>query len=625
MQYQFLNQVNKPDDVQVLNLAQKQQLCSEIRDCLIQTVAKNGGHLASNLGVVELTVALHSAFHCPKDSIVFDVGHQCYTHKLLTGRYAKFSTLRQEGGLSGFMRPDESIYDPFVTGHSSNSVSAALGIYKAKQLSGQPGFVVSVVGDGAMTGGMIYEALNNAGSGKNSGFIVVLNDNKMSISRNVGGLARYLSIIRSKPEYHRFKHRLESVIARIPLLGKRINRNLLRSKTMLKNAIYHSNIFEDMGFHYLGPVDGHDLTALQNIFAVAKEQKRPVLVHVLTQKGKGYEFAEKRPNDYHGVSAFNIEQGTAAVKKVDFSAVCGDELCRLAANDDRLCVITAAMTAGTGLTPFAQKFKNRFFDVGIAEEHATTFACGLAAAGAHPVFVVYSSFLQRGYDQLIHDAAIANWPVTFCVDRAGIVGEDGETHQGLFDAAFLKTIPNFTVFAPANYFELKLFLNRSIYKINGPCAVRYPRGQQPLLPKDYTPQDEPYSFYGSGNAKVLLVTYGRIFANACRCYERLKAEGIELAIAKLNCIFPIEQDFYAKILRFQKIVFFEEGMQTGGINESFVAGLQQAGHRGSVQVFAINGFVPHQSTERALQRFCLDADSMYRIMKEMAEEKDEDL
>lgn len=621
MQYQFLNKVNKPEDVQTLNTAQKQQLCAEIRDCLIQTVAKHGGHLASNLGVVELTVALHSAFHCPQDSIIFDVGHQCYTHKLLTGRYAKFSTLRQEGGLSGFMRPDESIYDPFVTGHSSNSISAALGIYKAKQLAGQPGYVISVVGDGAMTGGMIYEALNNAGSGKNAGLIVVLNDNKMSISRNVGGLARYLNLIRSKPGYHRFKHRLEALIARVPLVGKCINRNLLRSKTLLKNAIYHSNIFEDMGFHYLGPVNGHDLNALQNIFAVAKEQKRPVLVHVLTQKGKGYEFAEKNPNNYHGVSSFNIEQGAAPLKKVDFSAVCGDELCRLAATDEKLCVVTAAMTAGTGLTTFAQKFKNRFFDVGIAEEHATTFAAGLAAAGAHPVFVVYSSFLQRGYDQLIHDAAIANWPVTFCVDRAGMVGEDGETHQGLFDAAFLKTIPNFKVFAPANYLELKLFLNRAIYQTNGPCAVRYPRGQQPLLPSDYTPQNEDYAFYGNGNAKILLVTYGRLFANACKCYEALKAEGVDLAVVKLNCIAPIAANLFPKILRFQKIAFFEEGMQTGGINESLIAGLQQAGYQGRVKVFAVNGFVPHQPTERALQKFCLDADSMRLKIKEMADEK----
>ena len=620
MQYQFLNHIQKPEDLARLTDLQKEILCCEIRDFLIQTVSKNGGHLASNLGVVELTVALHSVFQSPQDNILFDVGHQCYTHKLLTGRYDRFSTLRQENGLSGFMRPDESVHDPFITGHSSNSVSAALGIYKARQIQNKPGFVISVVGDGAMTGGMIYEALNNAGSGKNTSFIVILNDNKMSISRNVGGVARYLNIIRSKPGYHRFKHRLEGMIAHIPVLGKRINRNLLRSKTMLKNAIYHSNIFEDMGFHYLGPVNGHDLNALQNILKVAKEQKRPVLVHVLTTKGKGYSFAEETPKVYHGVSAFDVEVGTPLVKKADFSAVCGDELCRLAAEDSKLCVITAAMTEGTGLSVFAEKYKSRFFDVGIAEEHATTFTAGLAAAGAHPVFVVYSSFLQRGYDQLIHDAAIAGLPLTVCVDRAGIVGEDGETHQGLFDAAFLKTIPNFQIFAPANYLELKIFLQKSIYQLQCPSAVRYPRGCQPELPEDYHPQDEDFAFYGNGSAKTLMITYGRIFANACACYQQLKEEGIPVAIAKLNRIYPIEPAFYQSILHFSNIIIFEEGMQSGGINETLLSGLTLHGFQGLVKVFAIQGFVPHQTTESALKKYHLDTDSMCSVVRSLAVE-----
>ena len=355
MEYKFLNNISSPDDIKNLSDENLNALCSEVRDCLINTLSKTGGHLASNLGVVELTVALHKTFNLPKDKLIFDVGHQCYTHKLLTGRFDRISTIRQQDGLSGFMRPDESEYDPFVTGHSSNSVSAALGIYKGNVISkNEDDFTIAVVGDGAMTGGMIYEGINNAGQGRNASTIIVLNDNKMSISRNVGALSRHLTIMRTRPGYHRFKHKLEKIIAHIPFVGKFINRNLWRSKTLLKNAIYHSNIFEDMGFHYLGPVDGHDITKLQQIFSVAKEQKRPVLVHVITKKGKGYAPAEKEPNNYHGVSGFNIEDGSVPSKKADFSAVVGDELCKLASNDDKLCVITAAMKEGSGLVDFAE-------------------------------------------------------------------------------------------------------------------------------------------------------------------------------------------------------------------------------------------------------------------------------
>ncbi len=617
MEYQYLPTIHRPADLKELSLDELEILCSEIRETLIDTVSQTGGHLASNLGVVELTVALHRAFDCPKDKIIFDVGHQCYPHKLLTGRFERFSTLRTENGISGFMRPDESEYDPFVTGHSSNSVSAALGIYKGEQIAkNETNFSISVVGDGAMTGGMIYEALNNAGSGKNTSMIVVLNDNKMSISRNVGAFARYLSLIRSRPGYHRFKHILQRGISYIPFIGKMINRNLLRSKTMLKNAIYHSNIFEDLGFHYLGPVDGHDIKRLEQILKIAKEQDRPVLIHALTVKGKGYSFAEDEPGNYHGVSAFDVSAGTTNLPKVDFSAAVGDELCRLAEKDESLCVITAAMAEGTGLSSFSKRYKKRFFDVGIAEEHATTFAAGLAAGGAHPVFCVYSSFLQRAYDQLIHDVAIAGLPVTLCVDRAGIVGEDGETHQGVFDLAFLKTIPGMRIYCPSSYYEVKTALSKAVLGSSGPVAIRYPRGGQPELPDDYVSLEDDFVFYGDCTAKTVLITFGRTFAAAANAYSKLREENIPLAICKLNCVYPLSSTFFEALTQYDKIFIFEEGIRTGGINESICAGLLTRGISATVSVHAIEDeFIPHMKAESALKKYNLDTDSMVRIIR----------
>lgn len=623
MNYKFLNKISSPKDIKDLSTDELKQLCDEIRHCLIHTVSKTGGHLASNLGVVELTVALHRAFNSPDDKILFDVGHQCYTHKLLTGRFNQFETLRQQGGLSGFMRPDESPHDPFVTGHSSNSVSAAFGIYKGNVIANdKSAYTISVVGDGAMTGGMLYEAMNNAGMGRNASTIVILNDNKMSISRNVGAFARHLSIIRSRPGYHRFKRITERVISYIPFIGKKINRNLLRSKNMLKNAIYHSNIFEDMGFHYLGPIDGHDLNRLEQTLNIAKAHNRPVLVHVLTVKGKGYNPAEVSPNNYHGVSAFDIENGASTAKKADFSAAVGDELLKLAALDEKLTVITAAMTDGTGLTEFSERYKNRFFDVGIAEEHAVTFAAGLAAGGAHPVFCVYSSFLQRAYDQLIHDVSISKLPVTICVDRAGIVGEDGETHQGVFDIAFLKTIPGVTVFAPSNYLELKTMLYKSIYETEGLSVVRYPRGVQQALPEDYVASGDDFAFYGNPASKSVIITFGRTFAAATDCYERLKNENIAVAVLKLNRIYPIADKVYDALKKFDNIYIFEEGISSGGINETLCKGLLNNSINAKVKTFAIEDeFIPHMKPEAALKKYKLDADSMYEIIKEDLYEK----
>lgn len=613
MEYPLLSQIHVPDDLKQLAPEQLPTLCEEIRHLFIRTLSKTGGHLASNLGAVELTVALHRVFSSPEDAIIFDVGHQCYTHKLLTGRMDRFQTLRTEKGLSGFMRPDESIHDPIVTGHSSNSISAALGIAQGKRLSGQPGYVVAVVGDGAMTGGMIYEAMNNAGRSKEN-LIVVLNDNKMSISKNLGALPRYLTVIRTRPSYYKFKKRVEQFVRKLPLIGNKLYHSISHSKILLKNAIYHSNIFESFGFHYLGPVDGHDLDKLTAVLELAKQEKRPVFVHVSTVKGKGYIHAEKDPGNYHGVPAFDIETGSYPQGKATFSSMFGQMLCRRAQRDMKVCAVTAAMPQGTGLDIFARRFPERFFDVGIAEEHAVTFGAGLAKAGMKPVFAVYSTFLQRGYDQLIHDVAIAGVPLVLAVDRAGIVGEDGETHQGVFDTAFWNAIPNITVYAPANFTDLRLAFNKAM-EADRPIVIRYPRGGEPSLPDDYETKDAPFILYGDEEADQVLITYGRLFGEACRARQALAARGIPLAICKLNKIKPLPDGLPEAIKPFSAAYFFEEGMGSGGIGEHLASRLLEAGYAGRYHLTAIpDEFVPQSTVEAALRTYSLDAASMAEII-----------
>ncbi len=610
MKYSILSRINGPDDVKKIPESELNNLCAEIRDCLINTVSSNGGHLASNLGVVELSVALHRVFNSPTDTILFDVGHQSYTHKLLTGRFNNISTIRCEYGISGFMRPNESEHDPFVTGHSSNSVSASLGISKARSLLGENGYTVTVLGDGAMSGGMVYEAINNAGIAKNK-FIVILNDNKMSISKNVGGLARYLTYVRSKASYHRFKGRVKHFLKSIPIIGAPIARKILNSKAMLKNAIYGSDIFESFGFNYLGPVNGHNIAELENIFNIAKNENRPVLIHVLTQKGKGYTFAEEHPTDYHGVAPFDSEVGINEGGN-NFSTVFGNMLCKMAEADNKVCAITAAMASGTGLQEFAKKFKNRFFDVGIAEEHAATFAAGLGIRGIKPYFAVYSSFLQRAYDQLIHDIAIENIPVRICVDRAGIVGEDGESHQGLFDVAFLSTIPNMHIYSPASNKQLEYVLNESL-NFDFPSAIRYPRGSENLC-EYFTETTADYSVFGTGN--IAMVTYGRIVNNALIAAKELEKNGINCSVISLLKIHPLPNGIVDELKKYNKIYFFEEGIRTGGIAEQLSAVLIENGITAKIRIFAVeNQFVLPQKTESALKKFNLDADSMFEIIK----------
>ncbi|HEX3016786.1 MAG TPA: 1-deoxy-D-xylulose-5-phosphate synthase [Caproicibacter sp.] len=609
----LLDTIKSPEDLKWLSSEQLKQLCTEIRTRIIRTVASNGGHLASNLGVVELTVALHRVFNSLDDKIVWDVGHQSYTHKMLTGRCSRISTIRTKDGLSGFPNRQESPYDPFTSGHSSTSISAALGLAKAKELTSADGHVVAVIGDGALTGGLAYEGLNNAGR-YNKNFIVVLNDNKMSISRNVGSMARYLAKIRTEPSYFRIKGNVEKTLDHIPGIGRPVHHALTRSKSVLKQLLYNSTIFEDMGFYYYGPFDGHNIDKLIEVFTNVKSINHPVLLHVITQKGKGYSFAEQNPGAFHGVSSFNIKTGKSISSGPNFSAVFGETLCRIAEEDGRICGITAAMQSGTGLTEFAKKFPERFFDTGIAEEHAVTFCGGLAAGGMIPVFAVYSSFLQRGYDQLIHDAALQRVKVVLAVDRAGIVGEDGQTHQGIFDAAYFNTIPGAAVYSPSYYDELKLCLRMALYDSPGVAAVRYPRGGQLFRPFDFQPCGCPFDEYGDSNAKITIVTYGRLFSFSCLAMSRLKEHSIGVNILKLNRIRPIDEDAVRLAAVSEHIFFFEEGIAQGGVGEHFNYLLSQSEFHGKFHLRAITGFVEQATMAETLDLLGLDDSGMYKMI-----------
>ncbi len=609
----LLSTIRSPADLRKLTPRQLVQLCAEARTCIIRTVSANGGHLASNLGAVELTVALERVFSAANDRIVWDVGHQSYTHKLLTGRAGKFSTIRTQGGLSGFPNRRESPYDPFTCGHSSTSISSALGLAKAKELSGQPGYVVAVIGDGALTGGLAYEGLNNAGR-LHRNFIVVLNDNKMSISRNVGSMASYLSRIRTEPSYFRIKGSVEQALDQIPILGEPMHHALTRSKAVVKQLLYNSTIFEDMGFYYYGPFDGHDVNKLVEVFANVKSISHPVLLHVITQKGKGYYYAERNPDAFHGVSGFNIRTGKCAASAATFSSVFGDTICEFADKDPRICCVTAAMQTGTGLTRFARKYPRRFFDTGIAEEHAVTFCGGLAVGGMLPVFAVYSSFLQRGYDQLVHDVALQGVKAVLAVDHAGVVGEDGQTHQGILDAAYLGTIPGASVYSPAYYDELRSCLRMALYESPGLAAVRYPRGSQLFRPADFRPGGGNFDRYGAPGAEIAIVTYGRIFSYACLAVSKLAESGVRAGIVKLNRILPVGEDAVRAASEAKDVFFFEEGVARGGVGECFAFLLGRAGFRGKFHLRAIDGFVPHATMAETLRSLGLDDAGMVRFI-----------
>ena len=596
----ILNDEISPEKLKSLSLAEKKQLCSEIRSFLIETISSTGGHLASNLGTVELTVALHSVFTTPDDKIVFDVGHQAYTHKILTGRKAQFGKLRTENGISGFPRPSESVHDAFIGGHSSISVSAALGISKAMELKGDSHKVIAVIGDGALTGGEAYEALNNASKiGKN--LIIVLNDNEMSISKNSGAIAAYLTQMRSTRKYYDTKNKVKEILGRTSI-GKELAKPVSVTKDLVKFAIYQSNIFENLGFKYLGPVDGHDISELTEVFEVAKLMNEPCIVHVKTKKGKGYKPAEENSGQYHGVD----KKSNRGVKGLTYSEAFGDELLKIAENDSRVCAVTAAMKYATGLSKFSKAYPERFFDVGIAEEHALTFTCGLASQGMIPVFAVYSTFLQRCYDQIIHDAAIENLHIVLAVDRAGFVGEDGETHQGVFDVSMLSSIPNVTIYSPCDTNEVKKCLHKAIYDTKGIAVVRYPRGVSPVEEKSETvPECKIYE----QNSKTLICSYGRIIENA----KRLIADKID--VLQLIKIYPIPNEIMDKLLKYDSIFFFEEGVKQGGIGEKLLVKLNEYGYKGSYRIVAVNGeFVRFAEADSQLKRYGLDSESMKKTV-----------
>ncbi len=602
----LLPQLNKIDDLEAA------QLCQSLRSKLLSDVSKTGGHLASNLGMVELTVALHRVFDFTRDRLVFDVGHQCYTHKILSGRGDAMETLRSFGGLSGFPKPGESVQDAFVAGHASNSVSVALGMARARTLLREDYAVIALLGDGALTGGLAYEGCSNAGQ-SGEPMLVILNDNGMSITQNVGGVAEHLARQRLKPQYLRFKQGYRKVMAILPG-GGHIYRVTHRIKKAVKETLLPSSMFENMGFTYMGPVDGHDVAYLTRLLRYIKENRSgPVLLHVKTVKGKGYEPAERTPDAFHGVGKFDLETGKPLKSGGEnFSSVFGETLCRLAENDPRICAISAAMLPGTGLETFSHRYPDRCFDVGIAEGHAVSMAAGMAKQGARPVFAVYSTFLQRGYDMLLHDVAIQGLPVVFGVDRAGLVGEDGETHHGLYDVGFLSTIPGMSIWAPASYKELATMLTAALAQKKGPVAIRYPRGGELAYTEDHG--DRPAVLLRPGT-DLTLVTYGTMTAIVQEAAELLAQKHVSARIVKLNRITPIETELLDAAARETgHLVVVEEVAAPNSVGERLAAHLTQTELpvKGYAALNTGNGFVPQGSVDQ-LRRLCgLDAEQIAR-------------
>lgn len=590
----LLEKINSPTELKTLEVEQLNELCGELREKIIETVSKNGGHLSSNLGVVELTVALHKVFDCPKDKLIFDVGHQSYTHKILTGRGDRFDTLRKYGGLSGFEKRSESEYDPFGTGHSSTSISAAIGIATAAKLNGDDSYTVAIAGDGAFTGGMVFEALNNLPK-NDLNLIIVLNDNEMSISKNVGGLSRYLSRIRVSSKYFKIKRKTKAILSKFPeKLSKQLIKGARNLKELVKRIFGSINLFECLDIDYLGLVDGNDVAHLISVLNEAKLRGGPCLVHVLTKKGLGYEKAEMKPDLYHSVGAFDVDKGYNANDSEKFSGVFGSIITEYAKKDESIVAITAAMKDGTGLCEFAEKYPNRFFDVGIAEAHAATFAAGLSTGGKKAVFAVYSSFLQRSFDQLIHDVALQELPVLLAVDRCGLVCDDGATHHGVFDVSFLSSIPKTTIYSPETFADMKYSFKKA-FSSNSLCAVRYPRGTQLTYDSDFTDLGDFFVKEWNDNT-VTLITYGKITKYAYEAARSLGEKGIGIRIVKLLKIYPLSQRLIDELTDGAKLVYVvEEGIKQGGIGEKI------ASMRENTYIRAIDSsFVTHGSYENLL-------------------------
>ncbi|MDR1419845.1 MAG: 1-deoxy-D-xylulose-5-phosphate synthase [Treponema sp.] len=601
--YSFLSSIHEPGDLKSLDFGELNRLAAEIREEIIRTVRRNGGHLASNLGVVELTIALHRVFNSPRDRIVWDVGHQCYAHKLLTGRFDSFRSLRRMGGISGFPKRSESPHDAFNTGHASTSVSAALGLLAGDRILGGNARTVAVIGDGALTGGLAYEALSHAGQ-LGLPLVVILNDNKMSISSSVGGLSKYLSRLSMKQKYQLFRRTFDSLVKKIPLCGELLFAVIQRLKRAVKAVFYMDNFFVDLGFEYVGPIEGHHIRRLAEVFEDVRKLERPVVIHVLTRKGKGLGSAERDPGAYHGIAALEPVSGVetaAGGGRPSFTGAFGKALFEAAARDGRVTAVTAAMEKGTGLSEFRKAFPGRFFDTGIAEEHAVTFAAGLAARGLRPVAAVYSTFMQRAVDQVIHDVCLQNLPVVFALDRAGFVGEDGETHQGLFDISLFRSAPNMTLLAPADGAELALMLKDALEDGGGPVMIRYPKA---LCPPGESAFSLPLErgrgvFVRRGEGEICIAFTGGLYPSVRDAALALALDGIFPDLYNLRFLKPVDEEYLAGIIDcYALTVFVEEGMRGGGFGEYAAALARRC--RGDVLVLAVDGQYTAQGTRGEL-------------------------
>lgn len=608
MEGKILSGIRSPRDLKALSPAELADLAAELRQEVLAVVSQNGGHLASNLGVVELTLALHRVFDSPADKIIWDVGHQCYIHKLLTGRAAEFSTLRRFGGLSGFPKPAESVHDCAETGHSSTSLSIALGMAIARDLNKERHSVVAVIGDGALGGGMALEALNHAGAQKLA-LTVVLNDNEMSIARNVGGLSLYLSRVRTDPKYTRLSEDLKLVLKKVPAVGDKLFRAAERVKSSIKYLLVSGMLFEELGFTYLGPIDGHNIGSMERVFSQAKSYRGPVLIHVVTKKGKGYAPAEAEPARFHGVGAIDLAAGSPKPGGKSYTTVFSNKICELAQRDERLVAITAAMPDGTGLSSFAERFPSRFFDVGIAEQHAVTLAAGLARSGFQPVVAIYSTFLQRAYDQVIHDVCLPNLPVVFAVDRAGLVGEDGETHHGVFDLSMLRAVPNLTIMMPKDYAELEQMLELS-FTISGPVVLRYPRGGAAPLPATLAlPLQVGKGEVLREGRDLAIIGLGSTLGPALAAHAKLQSIGISAAVINARFVKPLDRELInACASRSGRLLIVEEHARAGGLGSAVLEACSSLGISPVTRLLGIDDtFVPHGDACQLLEHCQLNA------------------
>ncbi|KXZ39646.1 1-deoxy-D-xylulose-5-phosphate synthase [Alkalithermobacter thermoalcaliphilus JW-YL-7 = DSM 7308] len=616
--YKYLHNINTPEDIKKLDIDKLNILSNEIRKFLVKSVSNTGGHLAPNLGVVELTLALHYVFDSPKDKLIWDVGHQSYVHKIITGRREKFDTLRQFEGISGFPKKSESIHDIFDTGHSSTSISVGLGLAVARDIKNEKSHIISIIGDGALTGGMAFEALNHLGH-TNTNMIVVLNDNEMSISKNVGSISNYLCNIRTNAAYKKVKDEIENIANHIPKIGKTFYETAGRFKNSLKYLLMPGALFEEMGLKYFGPIDGHDIEELINTFKNIKKVQGPVLVHVITKKGKGYKFAEECPDKYHGVGPFRIDKGVSESFIDTYSKIAGNKLLELAKLDDRVVAITAAMPSGTGLNKFQQVYPERFFDVGIAESHAVTFAAGLAANGLRPYFAVYSTFLQRGYDQIIHDACIQNLPVTFLIDRAGIVGDDGETHHGIFDLSYLSSMPNLKIMSPKDKHELEKMIQHSI-KINTPVAIRYPRGEAISINDSADDKDiDKWEILNEGKDIAIIAT-GSMVKTSLDAKDILCNNGLNITVVNARCIKPLDEKLLQTIAKSHNtIITLEDNVLIGGFGSYVNSYLIKFKFKGDiVNMGWPDKFIEHGKVDILYDKYALSAQKIAsRILDEI--------